>query len=633
MTNVGDINGVQNRQTVKPLQRSNSTSNVQNVYNQKSYGDIAVDNKNTKDGDTITIPLLNKKVKKTTAIIGGIITGLIIMGGILAGKHYFDARKLANKSNLGAGGGTGDTKHSNVNSGSAGRRRPGPTGDGGGNNGGPNGVGGEKLHSDESTRSMEGTKSEKTTEGDDTNKANEIIGTGQGAGHTEDVAGEASKGGIGIGGRNNTVDDAKASLTIGDVSKNNLKNTDVPLEKEPLLKEQQLRQTITDENLKGAAGTDEQLFGEGEGAQTQPLREKQDTGKGESVQQVYAKDEGVPQAQVPEEALGAGDLYKTVTDGAAKPGKKPESEGAQHIVKDLDSLSEIDPETGNKVLKFKTTAELSDDYIAGHVQTGNAEKAKAGVTSLSLESTSNAQKLTAQTLAEAERIANPLERIQTKMRIALAELLPGIETDKLVKVDGAIEDFMTHKANHIALQNALVNNAGLAREELPEVFNKVFSGEPNFTPRAKDNPSGTMYRFTGKEEFDTLFRGGNVKSLYPDNHGAMFDVTSNSNLNINDFARVTYRYDKNDSKVTLHKPEVDYYHLQQSSYNWDDDVVLVERILPNGYLKVSRDKNNPSNHIKQRKRQTANVQETYRQAASHHVYVPASAPRPQVAHR
>ncbi len=107
-----NVNGIQNNGIVKPLQGMQGQDlNIQNTNGQQNrinqpinqqtvnYNNNAVDNKNTKNGDTITIPLLNKEVKKSTAIIGGIITGLVVIGGIIAGKHHFDAKKLAVAAN------------------------------------------------------------------------------------------------------------------------------------------------------------------------------------------------------------------------------------------------------------------------------------------------------------------------------------------------------------------------------------------------------------------------------------------------------------------------------------------------------------------------------------------------------
>ncbi len=125
MSNINNINGIQNGQITKPMQ---NTGTAVGKVQEETYGNNnAVDNKNTKNGDTITIPLLNKEVKKSTAIIGGLITGLVIIGGIIAGKHHFDAKKLAVAANNAgsegqkAGANGGNTGKAEQGAGGAGR--------------------------------------------------------------------------------------------------------------------------------------------------------------------------------------------------------------------------------------------------------------------------------------------------------------------------------------------------------------------------------------------------------------------------------------------------------------------------------------------------------------------------------
>ena len=77
MTN---IQNASNAQIIKPLENSGTqnpkvqslNAQVQTLSakaNTQTSNNNVVDNKYTKDGDTITIPLLNKEVKKTSAVI------------------------------------------------------------------------------------------------------------------------------------------------------------------------------------------------------------------------------------------------------------------------------------------------------------------------------------------------------------------------------------------------------------------------------------------------------------------------------------------------------------------------------------------------------------------------------------
>ncbi len=89
MTNVQNTS---NTPITKPLQNTNASAQGLNSQvqtqpakaNAQTSNTNSIDNKYTKDGDTITIPLLNKKVKKTNAIIAGAATLLAAGIGIFA---------------------------------------------------------------------------------------------------------------------------------------------------------------------------------------------------------------------------------------------------------------------------------------------------------------------------------------------------------------------------------------------------------------------------------------------------------------------------------------------------------------------------------------------------------------------
>ena len=104
MTN---IQNASNAQIIKPLENSGTqnpkvqslNAQVQTLSakaNTQTSNNNVVDNKYTKDGDTITIPLLNKEVKKTSAIIAGATTLLAAGIGIFAFVKGKGSTKPAN---------------------------------------------------------------------------------------------------------------------------------------------------------------------------------------------------------------------------------------------------------------------------------------------------------------------------------------------------------------------------------------------------------------------------------------------------------------------------------------------------------------------------------------------------------
>lgn len=104
MTN---IQNTSNAQIIKPLENSGTqnpkvqglNAQVQTLSakaNTQTSNNNSLDNKYTKDGDTITIPLLNKEVKKTSAIIAGATTLLAAGIGIFAFVKGKGSTKPAN---------------------------------------------------------------------------------------------------------------------------------------------------------------------------------------------------------------------------------------------------------------------------------------------------------------------------------------------------------------------------------------------------------------------------------------------------------------------------------------------------------------------------------------------------------
>lgn len=167
-----------------------------------------------------------------------------------------------------------------------------------------------------------------------------------------------------------------------------------------------------------------------------------------------------------------------------------------------------------------------------------------------------------------------------------AGIIPFFAKDSIA-ANKALEEFENNEINHIELQNKLVN-AGVQPDCMPNVFQKITSILPDFMPKKDEVETGALYRFTGKEEFDKLVEGKEVEARLAYN-GNCFDVTSNPTLNHNDFARIKFKYDKDNENVNLHDDMHDYYRLNKTSYTLDD-VEEIDRILPNGYIAVYKAK-------------------------------------------